>query len=314
MPAEEFTSRPYRVEADHAAALDLLLTWRAAWPARLGRPPDVWRLDQLLATRLWAPERDARVWVDGAGRLVALALLWARGPASSRLGLEAFARPGRSAAATLEAALAWATERAAERARELGQAVAVGASVYDDEPEQAARLERHGFTRAPGYNATMARWLDDLPTPPPLPGGYTLRAATEGDQAPYTALYDTVFAPMTPAHRARLLREPDYLHLVALAPGGAFVAFCELSFSQAEWALGGPRYGWVDYLGTLEAHQRRGLGRALLLAGLGRLRAAGAERVALITMGGNAQARSVYTHAGFYLAERDATYTRTFSG
>ncbi|HEU0026609.1 MAG TPA: GNAT family N-acetyltransferase [Ktedonobacterales bacterium] len=262
-------------------------------------------MEQLLTTRLWPPAEDAHVWVDAGGALVCVAALWARGQASPHVGLVLFSQPGDLALTVEDAALAWASRRAATRAKELACDVSLGTATFEDEPARTALLERHGFTLSEGYNTYMGCSLDAATLDERPLSGYTIQQAAESDLAPYTALFNQVFAPMTPGHRLELLRHPDYLHLVAVAPDGTLVAFCELSFSSAEWARGGPRYGWVDYIGTLEAHQRRGVGQALLAEGLRWLRARGGTGVALITMGSNAQAQSVYVRAGFYRAGRD---------
>ena len=86
--------------------------------------------------------------------------------------------------------------------------------------------------------------------------------------------------------------------------------FCDCSIDLIEWARTGQRAGWVEYVGTLEACQRRGLGRAILLAGLRWLRMEGAQTAILVTMASNIPARSVYDTLGFRVVERDLVYTR----
>lgn len=304
--------RPYQPERDRSATVDLLLDWRVARSARLGRYPTVWHMEQLLTTRLWSPAEDARVWVEATGALVAVAAVWARSPTSPHLGLELFSRPSDLAINVEDAALTWACGRAAARANELECDVSLGTAAFEDEPERTALFERHGFIPIEGYNAYMAKSLDAESLDERPLSGYAIRRAAESDLAAYTELFDQVFTPMTPEHRLELLCHPDYLPVVAVAQDETLIAFCELSFSSAEWARGGPRHGWVDYIGTLEAHQRRGVGPALLVEGMRWLRSRGGTRVALITMGSNAQAQSVYTRAGFHLAERDHMMVRTF--
>jgi mycothiol synthase len=105
-----------------------------------------------------------------------------------------------------------------------------------------------------------------------------------------------------------LLEKRDYdpaLNLVVVAPDGALVAFCECSISAAP---GGPRTGWLDHLGTHPAYQQRGLGRAVTLAALHRIQAAGVARAMLVTAGPNSAAQHLYTTLGFTPGERERCY------
>jgi ribosomal protein S18 acetylase RimI-like enzyme len=143
---------------------------------------------------------------------------------------------------------------------------------------------------------------------PALPDGFTLRPLAGADELPaYEALYS--FAPVAADLRRTLLHDPDYLYLVAVGPDGALVSFCECSVDRAEWALGGRRTAWIDYLGTRPDYRGRGLGRALLLAAMRRMHEADAERVALITMGANERAQRVYRQVGMDITDRDFVYT-----
>jgi ribosomal protein S18 acetylase RimI-like enzyme len=124
----------------------------------------------------------------------------------------------------------------------------------------------------------------------------------------YEALFS--FAPMRRGHRLALLRDPGYTHLVVISPDGTLVAFCECSVDAGEWACGGRRTGWVDYLGTRAELRGRGLGRAALLEGLAWMRRQGAERAALVTMSSNAPALHLYGAAGFREAAKEHVYLR----
>jgi hypothetical protein len=58
-------------------------------------------------------------------------------------------------------------------------------------------------------------------------------------------------------HRLALLHDPEYAHLVVLAPDGALVACCEVAICRREWVPGAPRMGWIEYVGTREVYQGR---------------------------------------------------------
>jgi ribosomal protein S18 acetylase RimI-like enzyme len=68
--------------------------------------------------------------------------------------------------------------------------------------------------------------------------------------------------------------------------------------------------GWVDYIGTKEEYQRRGLGHALLLHGLRRLQDWGAEQAMLMTMGTNTTAQQAFKSVGFLPVEQGFVYEK----
>jgi mycothiol synthase len=301
------TSRAYTGTSDLHSAIVLLREQRAA--AKSERYPTVRRLELLLTSRLWEPERAARFWVDEAGRVVACAALTSRGREMPGASLERVVQPAARDAKLDAALLDWALERARERADERGEPFTLSAVSFEDDPVFTDALERNGFRLQEGYNVYMARSLDAPLPEPAQPAGFTVRPlASEGELAAYDALYS--FASMHPEHRRALLRDPGYLHLVAVAPDGTFVAFYECSIDRVEWARTGQRTGWVEYVGTLETHRRRGLGSAVLIAGLRWLREQGAQTAILVTMEGNSPARSLYDALGFRLVERDLIYGR----
>jgi mycothiol synthase len=163
--------------------------------------------------------------------------------------------------------------------------------------------------RQAGRNVYMERALEEPLPVPVAPAGYTIRPLDgERELAAYTALYG--FTPMARDYLLSLLADPYYAHLVAVAPDGALAGFCECAVSAEEWEYTGDRVGWIEYVGTREDHQRRGLGAALTLAGLWRLREWGAATARLVTMSTNERAQRVYTRLGFRVAAREDVYTR----
>jgi ribosomal protein S18 acetylase RimI-like enzyme len=81
------------------------------------------------------------------------------------------------------------------------------------------------------------------------------------------------------------------LDLVCLAPGGEVAAFATIWFDDVT------RTGSFEPVGTVPAHRRRGLSKALMLAGLGRLAEMGAT---LATVGSYSEAAGgLYASAGF---------------
>jgi ribosomal protein S18 acetylase RimI-like enzyme len=61
--------------------------------------------------------------------------------------------------------------------------------------------------------------------------------------------------------------QPD-LDLIAVDAAGMFVAFCLCELHQVANGLGEHTVGEIGVIGTSPTHQKHGLGRALLLAGM----------------------------------------------
>jgi ribosomal protein S18 acetylase RimI-like enzyme len=143
---------------------------------------------------------------------------------------------------------------------------------------------------------------------PDAPEGVTVRPLRgEQEIERYTALYS--FMPRSADQRLELLRSPEYTHLVAVAPDGDFLAFCECSIDREEWARSGRQTGWVEYVGVRQDCQGRGIGRAIVREGLRWLRSHGAQTAALLTGGTNTVAQRMYIAVGFAASERDYIYT-----
>lgn len=179
-------------------------------------------------------------------------------------------------------------------------------------------LERHGFDRQNEGTLRMLRPLaEPIPEPVPPPG-FTLRhVAGEGEVEAYVALHRAAFGTehMTVAHRLMIMRDPDYRadgDLVLVAPDGALAAFCVCQIHPSENAATGQRWGWTDPIGVHPAYRRRGLGRAILLAGLGYLRAQDMETAALGASSTNPAVR-LYESTGFRTAFTYQWYAKPVS-
>ena len=311
-----FVERAFDRERDVDGVLDLRRGWRASEPA--DRYPTARRLRLLISSRLYAPGRNARVWVKGQGgqdgqdvdgRVVGFAMLNQRSEGNPSVGLTAIALPEARGSGIAAAQVGWAVTRAGEIAAELGRAVTLEMAIAEGDARAAALLERFGFLRQAARNVYMERALEEPLPVPVAPAGYTIRPLDgEGELEAYAALYG--FTPMAREYLLALLADPRYAHLVAVTPDGALAGFCECEVSAEEWEPTGERVGWIEYVGTREDQQRRGLGAALTLAGLWQLREWGAETARLVTMSANERAQRVYTRLGFRVAAREDVHTR----
>lgn len=116
-----------------------------------------------------------------------------------------------------------------------------------------------------------------------LPVGYTIRSLAGEDELPGRSWASWLaFHPNDPdgdydgwEWYVNLQRQPLYrrdLDLVVIAPGGQIVAFCTVWYDDVT------RCGYIEPVGTVPEHQRRGLARALLYEGMRRLQRLGGER------------------------------------
>ncbi|HEX6541647.1 MAG TPA: GNAT family N-acetyltransferase [Ktedonobacterales bacterium] len=297
-----FVSFPYS-HGDLESVLELLSIWRVADPRhRLVAYPTTQRLGLLLTSRLWTPERDAALWKDDTGQLVSFAALWSRSRDDDYRVLEGpFVHPGLSDAecGALEATIvAWARRQAEELSQERSVPTTLSCMARQDDTARRIAIERWGFRlHVAAGNVYFERDLNQLPGAP-LPAGFSARGIhDEVELERYEALYG--FSAVDRAHRLALLRDPEYAHLVVVAPDDVFAAYCEVSICRREWTAGSARIGWIQYVGTHDDYLRRGLGRAALLAGLAHLRAWGAERAMLITIPTNEPANALYDATGF---------------
>ena len=175
-----------------------------------------------------------------------------------------------------------------------------------------ARVERHGLVHMPNapWMRLNERSLDDLPEPQ-LPDGYTLRTVEEADWPSRAAAHRSAFQPSrfrddvyafvreTPAYRAEL-------DCVAIAPDGTVAAYALAWLDELN------RVGEFEPVGTHADHQRRGLGKAVNLFALHRLREEGATR-ALVACRGDASYPvpcKLYESVGFRAFSRYPAYRR----
>lgn len=193
---------------------------------------------------------------------------------------------------------------------------AIDTPCRDTDTERIAFLERSGFTRQEAQTLYMARSLPEPISHAIFPEGFTLRqAAGEQELEAMVALHQAAFGTqnMTVEARRSIMRNPDYipeLDLLLEAPDGTLAAFCYCAIPREANELSGRNEGEIAIIGTSPAYQKRGLGRAMLLAGLQRLKDFGVETATLGTSSENSGAHSVYYAAGFRVSYRSLWYAK----
>jgi GNAT superfamily N-acetyltransferase len=173
---------------------------------------------------------------------------------------------------------------------------------HQDDALRQDLLQRRGYVKGDHSEFQRRRCLD-APIPDFCPpAGYSLRAlGDEGEHSARSWLSWKAFHPDEPDERyegwmwyRNVQRAPLYrrdLDLVAVAPDGELAAFCTLWFDDVT------RTAAFEPVGTHPAHQRRGLGKALMAEGLRRVRDLGAT---LCTVGSYSDAAgALYASLGF---------------
>jgi ribosomal protein S18 acetylase RimI-like enzyme len=317
---ENIQPRPCVYSLDRDSLLDLVRACRRSTGVDIYPTP--WRVRLLLTSRVWDPAQDACIWECASEQAAseqaasqqaapeqaapeqaaALAFLWRRRMTDPYLVVERFVHPSfanRELAADL---LAWASRRAERMASAQDGPLKLytsrlAASLCPDDP-----LDAHGFIplkpHPDVYNVYYERPLHAALPIPALPLGYSLRPVNSLPEL--NALHDAAtFAAVNPAHQQECFESGEYSHLVVITLDGSLAAYCECSVDWAEWQAGGEKIGWIDYVETLATYRGKGLGQAVLWAGLRRLQEWGAETARLVTISSNVSANRLYEKTGF---------------
>jgi mycothiol synthase len=300
-------ARPYGGEADLAKIANLQNACEAVDHLDMSTSADELRTefgDPRLDTA-----RDLRLWED-EGQLIGFGQLWALVGTENLSGrLMLWVLPEARGQGLQTQIIEWGTERLREVAHEHSKPARLQIQVREEQAERLAFLRAQGFS-IERYSYTMERSLD-LPIPTPrLPEGFVIREVAGPHEAePWVEMFNLSFidhpgsSPWKVEQVHHYLSEPDYrqdLNLVTIAPDGTFAGFC-WSMIYAERNLrNGRNEGEVDLLGTRRGFRKIGLGRALLLEALHRLKAAGMSVANLGVIANNPTgALQLYESAGF---------------
>jgi mycothiol synthase len=276
------TPRAYTGEADLPAIVDLINICEAA--DRLDESTTVDELRLEFAMPGVDLARDVRLWADEDGALLGFGQLWFHAEAEDPDGFLWYkVHPDARGDQLEERIIAWGTERTRQAAQERGVRLKLRAMAHAIEPERIALLERSGFG-VDRYFRRMAHPLDAPVAEPRLPEGFQL---VEGphDPAAWAALFNESFVdhwnhePWSAEKVQHWQGEPSYrsdLDLIARAPDGTPAAFCWGGIDPQANPISGRNKGHIGLLGTRRGFRGIGLGRAMILAGLRALAAAGA--------------------------------------
>jgi mycothiol synthase len=309
--------RPYAGEVDLEPIADMLNDCEALDTLDEGTSVAELRLE--FADPEFDAARDLCLWEDASGRLIGFGQLIIHTESDEPDGYLWFKVHPSARGEDLEAQiLAWGEERIREAQRERGMPIEMVASARALDHARQELLAQHGFSVL-RYFLRLARPLDEPIPTPQFPAGFTLTAG-DHDPAAWAALFNESFIdhwryhPSTVEGYNHAVSDPNYrpeLNLVASAPDGTFAGFCWCQINAEENARNGRSEGWIDGLGTRRGFRRIGLGRAMLLAGLHCLQAAGVEHARLgVDADSPTGATRLYESVGFEEVFRTIVYRK----
>jgi ribosomal protein S18 acetylase RimI-like enzyme len=180
------------------------------------------------------------------------------------------------------------------------------------------RWAAHGYETDPAALGDQGSWsqlnertLTDV-AEPVLPKGFRFRTADEAGPAAAVQAHLAAWAPSsyTTESYEGLRQTTAYrgdLHVLVEAPDGTMAASAVLWLDELNETVE------FEPVGTHPGYRRLGLGRAMMLHGLHRARAAGARHATVACLGapGHPRARGLYQSVGFRELSRDAPLIKT---
>src|SRR3989442_3398627 len=242
-------------------------------------------------------QRATMLWEEADGRLLAYALVAAP---STVLTFQVHPQARDSGLETQ--ILTWAIAGAQEQARRRGRTFSLWCRCHEHETKRRVLLEGADFKPLPARDLRLVCSLD-IPLPAiHLPAGFALRGGVHGEELErYQELHQAVFDGISMGldYHQSPAYEPD-LDLIAVDATGTFAAFCLCELTEVADSDGEYTVGEIGVIRTRPTHQGRGLGRALLLTSMHRLKERGATGVFLETEQAETPALRLFTSVGFH--------------
>lgn len=313
------SGRCYGGESDLTAIADLINTCEEV--DRLDEGTSISELQQKFNKPSLDKARDIRLWEDANGKLIGFAQLGIVDLGEVIDGRLSFRVHPDARGGDVEAvAIAWGEVRMREVSVMRSSPVKLRSSVRAEDGDRISVLASCGF-KADRYFFRMARSLSGPIPEPQFPQGFALiEFPGEQDAAAWVEMFNQSFIDDWNHHDLTVdrfkynLAKPDYrndLNLIAVADDSTFVSFCYCQISVEECDRTGRNEGWIAYLGTRRGFRKMGLGRAMLLAGLHRLKAVGVATAILgVDTENSSGALHLYESAGFHNIRDSISYVK----
>ena len=313
------SARCYAGESDLTAIAHLMNTCEKV--DRLDEGTSISELQQEFNQPSRNLARDICLWEDAGGKLIGFALLSISETGEPIDGSLWFRVHPEARGGDVEAAIvAWGEGQMREVAKERHTPVKLRSSARAQDADRISVLTNCGF-KADRYFCRLARSLSEPIPEPQFPEGFTLRLFPgQQDAEAWVEMYNQSFIDHWNHHDLTVelfkhdLAQPSYrkdLDLIAVAADGTFAAFCYCEINSEECDRTRRNQGWIMYLGTRRGFRKIGLGRAMLLAGLQRLKIAGVETAILGVDAANPSgALRLYESAGFHKIRDSISYVK----
>ncbi|NJK77116.1 MAG: GNAT family N-acetyltransferase [Microcoleus sp. SU_5_6] len=317
--ATNLSVRSYAGDRDLSAIADLVNTCEAV--DRLEEGTSISQLQQEFDAPSLDKTRDLCLWENANGKLIAFAKLSVSEPGEVTDGWLWFRVHPEARGGEVEAsAIAWGEARMQEIAKERGTPVKLRSYVRAEDGDRISLLVNSGF-QADRYFFRMARSLSEPIPKPQFPEGFWLRQVScEQDATAWVEMFNQSFIDHWNHHDLTVeefnyySNLPNYrndLDAIAVAADGTFAAFCYCEINPEENDRTGRNEGWIGVLGTRRGFRKIGLGRAMLLAGLQRLKAAGVDTAILGVDAENPSgALRLYESTGFRKIRNSISYVK----
>lgn len=195
----------------------------------------------------------------------------------------------------------WMEEKSAEMARKQGHTHLLRMNVAETDKHLREHLRGRDFQHIPEDMLAMRLSLEhDLPQPI-LPDGYMLRPIEETNAFSRATAQHAAFHSVKPLQDyfqiyRNFMTSPGYpkgCDFAIIAPDGRAAAFCIV------WSDPVNGIGQIEPVGTHPDFQRKGLGRAVMLAGMRHLQSLGMRSVRICVLTDNPAAVKLYESVGF---------------
>ncbi|NET42604.1 GNAT family N-acetyltransferase [Okeania sp. SIO2B3] len=275
-------------------------------------------------------ERDIRLWKDGKGKLIGFGQLLIQESVDRYLCCKV--HPTVRGEGIEQEIMRWGEARMEKVAKENGVSVKLRSGTRDTQTERIALLESCGFT-SNGYFLRMERSLVEPFPKPELPTGFTLESPLSPQFSgeigqrrfleAWVEMFNQTFIEHWNCHELTVedleneISHPYYrqdLDLVAVdANDGTFAAFCSCFINPEKNQHKGTKEGYIGHFGTRSGFRKRGLGRAMLLSGMQRLRDVGMDKVLVgVDTENPSEVNQFYESVGFRKVHTDIVYVKEF--
>ncbi len=257
------------------------------------------------------PWQNIFLWDDplDEGRLLGWVLL-----ATPWSGMEVFVQPELADSPWVGELNGWAEEKLTEDAHRRNRSTLLRMNVAETDGVLQNHLRSRGFTLLEGEALLVMKGslTHELALPSLPDSGYCLRAVGAGELEARAAAQRAAFQsgmawPEYLARYRNFFASPGYpagCDWVVVAPDGQVASFCMVWMDAFSSSV------QVEPVGTAPDFQRRGLGKAVLLAGLRQAQALGMRTMRICARADNPPAIRLYESVGFQVVNRWLTYQK----